>query len=427
MASSAQRHNLLLLACLCPTAGQFGTIKVDWSGGTAEVNLNNEADTNVDTADDSCWPAVPPEHWPWDTLEGSVTGALIADALALRDHYEYSIERTLPRGIIHDYEDPAKDNLTPGWGSGPTCFHPTRRRGELTDYGENALWVLRSAVLQRRQTQKFEETVYASHWVNNMQEHDGYVNMASRHALAVMQKSGRWSAEVAARPHGDMPGPARAAGLAPAFRDAGELQEAARAVSGLTHSDELSDAAAVLLASVPHCLAAAAPLVDLRNCLRNALPPGATGDAELPEDADPVLLLARTALDKAREVQAARGAWRPSATLREEDVRADDAALATLRVAGRGQLGGMPKASPTMRVLPEAIYLVLRYESDFAAGITSNAMLGGDSAARAMLVGSWLGAAAGAAALPPELVKGLRAGQEVRALVGELRTMACRV
>ena len=121
-------------------------------------------------------------------------GALVADALALRDHYEYSIDRTLPRGIIYSFADPSKDNLTPGWGGGPTCFHPNRKRGELTDYGDNALWVLRSAVQQRRQTQTFEETVFASHWVNAMQDHDGYVNYAARTTLAVMERTARWSA-----------------------------------------------------------------------------------------------------------------------------------------------------------------------------------------------------------------------------------------
>ncbi len=232
---------------LAPTvAAQFGTIRIDWSGETARLTDVEDADP----AEEGCWPAVPPVRWPWAVLEGATLGALIADALALRDHYEYSIERILPRGVIRDYDDPSPDNLTPGWGDGPTCFHPNRRRGELTDYGENVLWVLRSAVRQRRQTPAhFEETVYASHWVDAMQEHDGYVNMASRTTLAVMQRSGQWSAE-AARPYGDMPGPARAAGLVPAFRDLVELQTAARAVSGLTHSDELSDHTAELLVAV---------------------------------------------------------------------------------------------------------------------------------------------------------------------------------
>ena len=77
-------------------------------------------------------------------------------------------------------------------------------------------------------------------------------------------------------------------------------------------------------------------------------------------------------------------------------------------------------------MLPEAVYLVNRYEPDFAAGITANAMLGGDSAARAMLVGSWLGAVAGAGGLPRQLVEGLRAAEEVQALLGELKSRACR-
>ena len=42
-----------------------------------------------------------------------------------------------------------------------------------------------------------------------------------------------------------------------------------------------------------------------------------------------------------------------------------------------------------------------------------------------MLVGSWLGAVAGGRALPPQWVDGLRVAGDVRALLSELRGMAC--
>jgi len=50
---------------------------------------------------------------------------------------------------------------------------------------------------------------------------------------------------------------------------------------------------------------------------------------------------------------------------------------------------------------------------------------GGDSAARAVLVGSWLGAFHGASALPARWVAGLQAAPEVKALVGSLRGATC--
>ena len=52
-----------------------------------------------------------------------------ADALALRDHYEYDLARTLARRVLDGFEDPPRENLTPGWRGGPTVFHPTRATG----------------------------------------------------------------------------------------------------------------------------------------------------------------------------------------------------------------------------------------------------------------------------------------------------------
>jgi len=43
--------------------------------------------------------------------------------------------------------------------------------------------------------------------------------------------------------------------------------------------------------------------------------------------------------------------------------------------------------------MPAALYLAWKYHDDFAAGITANAMVGGDNCHRGAVVGSLLGAA----------------------------------
>jgi ADP-ribosylglycohydrolase len=45
--------------------------------------------------------------------------------------------------------------------------------------------------------------------------------------------------------------------------------------------------------------------------------------------------------------------------------------------------------------MPAALYLVWKYHDDFTAGITANAMVGGDNCHRGAVVGSLLGAACG--------------------------------
>lgn len=53
--------------------------------------------------------------------------------------------------------------------------------------------------------------------------------------------------------------------------------------------------------------------------------------------------------------------------------------------------------------MPAALYLVWKYHDDFTAGITANAMVGGDNCHRGAVVGSLLGAACGE--IPPKFMR----------------------
>lgn len=55
------------------------------------------------------------------------------------------------------------------------------------------------------------------------------------------------------------------------------------------------------------------------------------------------------------------------------------------------------KASPVAGALTASMYLVLRYADDLPAALVANALVGGDSASRAIAVGCILGSAAAAA------------------------------
>jgi len=81
-----------------------------------------------------------------DRLEGAVFGALVGDALALSAHYEYDSEkiwRAYGGQVIRSFDKPGSRNRTPGWAGGePTNFHPTKGAGDLTDYGDNAVFLL---------------------------------------------------------------------------------------------------------------------------------------------------------------------------------------------------------------------------------------------------------------------------------------------
>ena len=74
--------------------------------------------------------------------------------------------------------------------------------------------------------------------------------------------------------------------------------------------------------------------------------------------------------------------------------------MARLWEVGKSEPIRVGKASPTEGVLPGSVYIILKYEDDFMAAITANAMVGGDNASRGTNIGLVLGAYHGINAIP---------------------------
>merc|ERR1719446_1081200 len=84
----------------------------------------------------------------------------------------------------------------------------------------------------------------------------------------------------------------------------------------------------------------------------------------------------------------------PSKPLSQEEF-VDDLALtsmARLWDVGKSEPIKVGKASPTEGTLPGAVYFIVKYQDDFLAAAAANAAVGGDSASRAVALGSVLGA-----------------------------------
>ena len=90
--------------------------------------------------------------------------------------------------------------------------------------------------------------------------------------------------------------------------------------------------------------------------------------------------------------------------------------MARLWEVGKSEPIKIGKASPTEGALPAALYLALKYKDSLPEALTANANIGGDSAARGIVVGMLLGAVHGRDALPVEWLSSLNSLSRVSTL-----------
>jgi ADP-ribosylglycohydrolase len=69
---------------------------------------------------------------------------------------------------------------------------------------------------------------------------------------------------------------------------------------------------------------------------------------------------------------------------------------------------------------PCVVHLIARYEDNLAEGLTENAMAGGDSASRGLIVGMILGAHRGIDAIPQKWLSDLKSYQEIIDLMDQI-------
>merc|ERR1739848_702958 len=89
-------------------------------------------------------------------------------------------------------------------------------------------------------------------------------------------------------------------------------------------------------------------------------------------------------------------------------------------MGGKSEPIKVGKASPTEGTLPTSVYLILKYQEDFTAGVKANAMIGGDNASRSIAVGMVLGALHGAQAIPQDLKTTLNAWEKSEEMLCKL-------
>lgn len=293
------------------------------------------------------------------TAHDLVLPALAADALCLGPHWIYNqdkIARLYPDGIRR-YDAPKSQ------------YHPGKTAGDLTHYGDQSLALLRSVVLRGGFDAEDWRDDWSRSWSKNTTAYrDGATkttldNLA--HGLASPSDSN------------DLAGAARIAPVLAAHLGASLEQriKAARDQTTLTHGDAATIDCAEFFTRVVEVL---------------------RGGAPIPQALETAAAASYAALDAAGALKAAQP-------------RIADAPLAT------GAALGLTCHTP--EAFPLSLYFLLKFADQPLEALVQNAMAGGDSSARGLLIGLVMGAAHGTDWMPHAWLDELNARSEVEALL----------
>jgi ADP-ribosylglycohydrolase len=284
------------------------------------------------------------------TARDLVLPSFFGDALALGPHWVYDpaqIAAWYPGGI-RAYDAPR------------SSYHSGKVAGDFTHYGDQTLALLKS--LAGADGSLINWPADWRRWAETTRDNrSSYFDGATRGTLENLAAG---VAEPSAS--SDLGGAARIAPLLAFTRNAGQLVPLARAQTALTHGDPQVIDAAEFFA-------------------RAAL--SVAGGAGFEEAFDEAASHPYDALPAIDWVTAGR------------DAAAGDLA------AQAGELG---LGCDIDGAFPITLAVAFRHEAEPVAALSANAMLGGDSAARGLLLGLLMGARHGAAAFPPEWHSGLR-------------------
>lgn len=248
--------------------------------------------------------------------------ALVADALSLGPHWVYNQGK-----LARLYPDGVHQFTDP-----VSNYHPNRQAGQLTHYGDQTHWLASSIEKHRG----FELEKWRQDWLTAIEQYDGFIDKASKETLASRGESASTS--------NDLAGASRIAPLLDIDLDLDQLVAAARAQTELTHGDPTVSDAAEFFARAVRSIEDGASFAEAFRTARD------TSHSK--------------ALDCAEAIQKA------------ESLGDTPLAVST----GLGLTCHLPEAFPL------TLYLALRPDATFESAISENALCGGDTSARAMIL-----------------------------------------
>jgi len=288
-----------------------------------------------------------------------VLPALAADALCLGPHWIYNqdkIARLYPNGIRR-YDAPKSQ------------YHPGKSAGDFTHYGDQTHALLRSVALRGGFDAEGWRDDWSRFWSKNTTTYRDGATTTTLDNLA----------HGVATPSGsnDLAGAARIAPVLAALSGASLEQriKAAREQTALTHGDTATIDCAEFFTRVVDAVRTAAPI---------------------PQALETAAAASYAALDAAGALKAAQG-------------RIADEPLVAAATFGL--------TCHTPEAFPLSLYFLLKFADQPLEALVQNAMAGGDSSARGLLIGLVMGAAHGTDWMPHAWLDELKARVELEALL----------
>ena len=324
-----------------------------------------------------------------EAIKGAFFGALVGDALSLGSHYEYDAQK-----IYKAYGDkPIEKFMSPGEmmggqthgiGWGERNYHPGKKAGGTTDYGDYNILVLEHLAATADPPREFDVAALIPHWMNRLTNNWGsWICTMTRETFAQVQ---------AGNPMDKLGGISNAMAIrhvaAHAYYDDEETLAKVARKTMFTHTSEEALSGGEFFARVTHRVIHGVHPRDAMELVAVQMSPFISSKVS-------------QAISKYKE------ATDESSELSKEQF-VDDLALtsmARLWDIGRSEPIRVGKASPTEGTLPGAVYFILKYadqEDGLKKALQANTMVGGDNASRAIAIGMVLGAYKGVDAIPQE-------------------------
>jgi ADP-ribosylglycohydrolase len=342
-----------------------------------------------------------------DPIKGAFYGAIVGDALCLGSHYEYDAKKIYEaygQKPIEKFMSPGEmmGGVTHGIGWGERNYHPGKKAGGTTDYGDYNILVLEHLASISEPKRAFEVSAILPHWMNRFENSWGsWICTMTKETYAQVKQNipvqhlGGISNAMAIR---------HVAGYA-YYDSEEEIADLARKTM-FTHKSEEALSGGEFFARVTYRVI----------------------NGEHPRDAIENVAVKMSEFIQTKVTQAIAKVKEESdstSTLSKEKFSDDLAitSMAKLWDIGRSEPIRVGKASPTEGTLPASVYLILKYvdqEDSLNRAIQANAMVGGDNASRAIAIGMVLGAYNGVGAIKKEWLESLEQYEYCEKLLSKL-------